>query len=62
MIILNKNHIGMIEIKGPNVFKGYLNKSKKPKKHLLKMDILLQEILVILMMMVISIYLEEIKI
>ena len=30
--VLNKNQIGMIEIKGPNVFKGYLNKLDQTKE------------------------------
>ena len=30
--VFNKNQIGMIEIKGPNVFKGYLNKLDQTKE------------------------------
>ena len=31
-VVSNKNQIGMIEIKGPNVFKGYLNNPKKTQE------------------------------
>jgi malonyl-CoA/methylmalonyl-CoA synthetase len=31
-VVSNKNQIGMIEIKGPNVFKGYLNKLDQTKE------------------------------